>query len=79
MTEVLLMQVPSGKMRMGSLSGSSTCSFNLKNELIIKVICIELGGKKAHGDSKYLLATVSRSLTSDLSNQMWADARAKAR
>ena len=30
MTEVLLMQVPSGKMRMGSLVGSSTCSFNLR-------------------------------------------------
>ena len=30
MTDVLLMHVPSGNIRIGSLSGSSTCSLSLK-------------------------------------------------
>ena len=33
MTDVLLIHVPSGNMRIGSLSGSSTCSFSLELKL----------------------------------------------
>ena len=35
MTLVLLIQVPSGKIKIGSLFGSSTCSFNLGKHIVI--------------------------------------------
>ena len=61
-TLVLLMQVPSGNIKIGSFVGSSTCSFSLNNYFKNK-------HKKNHY-LFYLIVTLLRSFVSDLWNQM---------
>ena len=81
-TDVLFMHVPSGNIKIGSLSGSSTCSLNLKSHMDSiwgaedKLISCTYQGWQKH---TYLWATWALSLAFDLSNQIWAVALFKAR
>ena len=80
MTALLLMQVPSGKMRIGNFVVSSTCAFNLQTQY--KKSLIYGFHLKINQQSEFvtnLLATALLSLISDLSNQIWEEARANAR